>query len=109
MANEVYVVIPDPKKVIRHPGGDGPASWVGGVKTQTIPSGKLKKQWKIPHLCVGNTSKKTVPPFHCYVRLQECILFGFFSCTPPKFNMESENDGFQEEPPFLGTSFQVPC
>ena len=29
--------------------------------------------------------------------------------TPPKFNMESENDGFQEELPFLGPSFQVPC
>ena len=29
--------------------------------------------------------------------------------TPPKFNMEPENDGFQEELPFLGTSFQVPC
>ena len=28
---------------------------------------------------------------------------------PPKFNMEPENDGFQEELPFLGTSFQVPC
>ena len=27
----------------------------------------------------------------------------------PKFNMEPENDGFQEELPFLGTSFQVPC
>ena len=27
--------------------------------------------------------------------------------TPPKFNMEPENDGFQEELPFLGTSFQV--
>ena len=25
--------------------------------------------------------------------------------TPPKFNMEPENDGFQEELPFLGTSF----
>ena len=29
--------------------------------------------------------------------------------TPPKFNMEPENDSFQEELPFLGTSFQVPC
>ena len=28
--------------------------------------------------------------------------------TPPKFNMEPENDGFQEELPFLGTSFQIP-
>ena len=31
------------------------------------------------------------------------------SYTPLKFNMESENDGLQEELPFLGTSFQVPC
>ena len=30
-------------------------------------------------------------------------------CTPPKFNMEPENDGFQKESPFPGTSFQVPC
>ena len=28
---------------------------------------------------------------------------------PPKFNMEPENDGFQKESPFSGTSFQVPC
>ena len=27
----------------------------------------------------------------------------------PTFNMEPENDGFQEELPFLRTSFQVPC
>ena len=30
-------------------------------------------------------------------------------CTPPKFIMEPENDGVQEELPFLGTSFQIPC
>ena len=30
-------------------------------------------------------------------------------CTPLKFNMEPENDGFQKESPFPGTSFQVPC
>ena len=29
--------------------------------------------------------------------------------TPAKFNMEPENDGFQNESPFPGTSFQVPC
>ena len=29
--------------------------------------------------------------------------------TPPKFNMEPEYDGFQDELPFLGASFQVPC
>ena len=29
--------------------------------------------------------------------------------TPPKFNMEPENDGFQRESPFPGTSVQVPC
>ena len=29
--------------------------------------------------------------------------------TPPKFNMEPENDGFQKESPFPGTSFQVRC
>jgi len=29
--------------------------------------------------------------------------------TPLKFNMEPENDGFQKESPYPGTSFQVPC
>ena len=29
--------------------------------------------------------------------------------TPPKFNMEPENDGFQKASPFPGTSFQVQC
>ena len=29
--------------------------------------------------------------------------------TPPKFNMEPENDDFQKESPFPGTSFQVQC
>ena len=30
-------------------------------------------------------------------------------CTPPKFNMEPEHDGFQKESPFPGVDFQVPC
>ena len=29
--------------------------------------------------------------------------------TPPKFNMEPENHGFQKDVPFPGTYFQVPC
>ena len=29
--------------------------------------------------------------------------------TPPKFNMEPENDGFEQESPFPGSDFQVPC
>ena len=29
--------------------------------------------------------------------------------TPPKFNMEPENNGFQKDFPFPGTYFQVPC
>ena len=29
--------------------------------------------------------------------------------TPPKFNMEPENDGFQKESPFPMADFQVPC
>ena len=29
--------------------------------------------------------------------------------TPPKFNMEAENHGFQKDFPFPGTYFQVPC
>ena len=31
------------------------------------------------------------------------------SCTPRKFNMEPENNGFQMDFPFPGTYFQVPC
>ena len=33
----------------------------------------------------------------------------YYKLTPPKFNMEPENDGFQKESPFPGTSFRVPC
>ena len=29
--------------------------------------------------------------------------------TPPKFNMEPENHGFQKDFPFPGTYFRVPC
>ena len=29
--------------------------------------------------------------------------------TPPKFNMEPENDRFQKESAFPGVDFQVPC
>ena len=29
--------------------------------------------------------------------------------TPPKFNMEPENNDFQMDFPFPGTYFQVPC
>ena len=29
--------------------------------------------------------------------------------TPPRFNMEPENNGFQMDFPFPGTYFQVPC
>ena len=32
-----------------------------------------------------------------------------FLITPPKFNMEPENDGFQKESPFPVVDFQVPC
>ena len=29
--------------------------------------------------------------------------------APPKFNMEPENDGFQQESPFPEVYFEVPC
>ena len=35
--------------------------------------------------------------------------FKVYQYTPPKLNMESENDGFQKESPFPGVDFQVPC
>ena len=31
------------------------------------------------------------------------------SYTPPKFNMEPENDSFQKESPFPGVDFPLPC
>ena len=40
---------------------------------------------------------------------EEPWCFRILGITPPKFNMEPENDGFQKESPFPGTSFQVPC
>ena len=37
-------------------------------------------------------------------------MFPWILCdTPPKFNMEPENNGFQMDFPFPGTYFQVPC
>ena len=33
----------------------------------------------------------------------------FRECTPPKFNMEPENDDFRKESRFPGVDFQVPC
>ena len=32
-----------------------------------------------------------------------------FSGTPPKFNIEPENDGLEDDFPFLGVYSQVPC
>ena len=42
-------------------------------------------------------------------KMQAMQHVGIRGHTPPKFNMEPENDGFQKESPFPGTSFQVPC
>ena len=39
----------------------------------------------------------------CSFKISHCPIYS------PKFNMEPENDGFQKESPFPGTSFQVPC
>ena len=38
----------------------------------------------------------------------KCITKSIGQHTPPRFNMEPGNDGFQKESPFPGTSFQVP-
>ena len=37
------------------------------------------------------------------------MIFFFEDLLPRNLNMEPENDGFQKESPFPGTSFQVPC
>ena len=47
-----------------------------------------------PLLCHPTGSKKTLD---------------LMRCTPPKFNMEPENNGFQTDFPFPGTYFRVPC
>ena len=39
--------------------------------------------------------------------IMTCLLVHYI--TPPKFNMEPENDGFQKDSPFPGVDFQVPC
>ena len=64
------------------------------------------------NICSGQINK--IPykhVFHLCPFLHPFQLMGNFitAITPPKFNMEPENDGFQEELRFLGTSFQVPC
>ena len=45
----------------------------------------------------------------CQKKTGGSTALGFVSQYPPKFNMEPENDGFQKESPFPGTSFQIPC
>ena len=41
-------------------------------------------------------------------QFDRCVLIGLKSSpTPPKFNMEPENDGFQKESPFPVVDFQV--
>ena len=42
-------------------------------------------------------------PF-CQVR---AVSFG--ECTPPKINLEPENDGLEDDFPFPGVYSQVPC
>ena len=43
-------------------------------------------------------------PMQLGIRPMRRFFIGF---TPPKLNMEPENDGFQKESPFPGTSFHV--
>ena len=52
-----------------------------------------------------------VNPVLGFLHVHSGLLFSDFPsiATPPKFNMEPENDAFQKESPFPGTSFQVPC
>ena len=44
--------------------------------------------------------------FHSYLLMDQTLYH--LKDTPPKFNMEPENDGFQKESPFPGVDFQVP-
>ena len=55
-------------------------------------NGRLKRNLTMASLIICNRTGQYIPLY-----------------TPPKFNMEPENDGFQKESPFPGTSFQVPC
>ena len=45
----------------------------------------------------------------CFVVFNDETKYNKMRGTPAKFNMEPENDGFQNESPFPGTSFQVSC
>ena len=65
-------------------------NWVGGW---TNPSEKYSSKWASS---LDRCENRKYLKFH-------------HLDTPPKFNMEPENDGFQKESPFPGTSFQVPC
>ena len=60
---------------------------------------EIKKSWTILEVKIEEWRVKRRVCFFC------CSSFGRWqdeATTPPKFNMEPENDGFQEEPLFLG-------
>ena len=64
---------------------------------QSIPFKLSEKAVKSELLHGGASKIRPKKPIYIYIY------------TPPKFKMEPENDGFQKESPFPGTSFQVPC
>ena len=51
-----------------------------------------------------DTRPLTTSWYTCEVLIHVCLW-----STPPKFNMEPEDHGFQKDFPFPGTYFQVPC
>ena len=63
-------------------------------------------------LCLGMATKGPVVKHWMKINLkihQWCVGDSKEFVTPPKFNMEPENDAFQKESPFSGVDFQVPC
>ena len=79
--------------------------------------------WNLPRFFLGSThatrhssDRLFTPSLGEIWRWNQCGMYISYRCPvgseyppPPKFNMEPENDGFQKESPFPGTSFQVPC
>ncbi len=64
----------------------------------------------LQHDCWKQSSDAPVQMDELPCRLWIWNCDGHFSMlTPPKFNMEPENDDFQKESPFPGADFQVPC
>ena len=79
--------------------------WVGN----TMPHSWYRK--RNVRMCCLKISTSSTPERTIFIQDKLFLLNRFVSKndTPPKFNMEPENDGFNKESPFPGVDFQVLC